>query len=586
MKLVDSQKMAVNTSRQKQKEQASSLLSSISPFLKEADKLVKEGNLERALTIVRQAFQTAPGNLYVLAYEANVLSLIEKKKKSQQSPAEKEESNEKLKQLAQVTIEDINRTEKLAQTIITTREELKQEFVEREKETKKREETIKSRLAQFLVYAKNLAKEKKFSQALDEINRAFLINPLSQEVADLETTIRKEFDEELAKQKTEQVQMEREEKELIRKVQTSTVLPVTIDPKIASQVESLIKEGKRFAQLGEFENALIVLQKGLSLNPTHTLAIDLHQRIMKSLEEQRNIQKEIDRQKFAAQKKAFEENNKKIESMLHNAAQHISRGEFNVAITILNEIDRLNPQSKEAHQLRQKIHQAQLETIEAIQTQTILPEDSVRKKQQEIVARTSEKGLPIEGDIELMYRMEKAIAYYKQCRFEDALGELAIILVQNPKHVEAITLRNIVTESQQNLQQSLHEQILQTKEQENNQKQKKILLEESMKKIYDLRNKKLYSEALDEITKGMVIDPLNETLVKLEQELRNERDEYAKSIETTEPSIAKHQFLDALRNAQKVLANSGYMSATEGIPTEETLRDLGKELKKKLKQKH
>jgi len=561
----------------------SSTINTISPFLKEADRLVKNGNLQEALKTIRKALSAAPGNLYVQAYEVNVLSLLEKNNAPQHHPSVTTVTTETLHNLAQVTIDDVGRTEQLASTLISTHDEIKQRYDENEKRMKLSEEKMNARVEQFIQYANELANEKRFSNALDEINRAFVIDPFNKKAADLEHEIRQAYEKEIARQQMEQQQLKHEERQLLEEFADSHKSnPITINQQQFDEVELLYTKAKQIAQSGKYEIAMTMILNALSIHPTHSPLLELHKRVSNAIHEQNVMEKEIERRKYFAQKRLLEETHHATTVLLQETKQYLVEQKFTLALQVLNKIHQLHPQNKEAMQLQKEIQQAQLKVLDEIQTQTTLPEHTVRKKQQDIVTLFSQKGNEIISSAEMTYRFQKARIYQNQCRFEDALGEIAIILVQDPKQKQALALRNTITEAQRQLQLSLQEQVLKEKENALSATRLKELQIEVITKVQALREKKNFSEALDEIARAILHDPLNEDLVKLEQDIRRESKEYVLLNENDQTDRAQKQLLDALRSAKNILVKSGYIHSTENLQTEEALRDLGKELKKKL----
>jgi len=566
---------------------AVSILHTISPFLKEADRLVKADNLQGALTTIRKALDAAPGNLYVQAYEANVLSLLDKKNELKQSHPVIYDATEQLHHLAQVTIEDIGRTEQLANTLISAQDEIQQQYDEHEKKMLLSEEKINLRVGQFIQYAKDLANDKKYGNALDEIHRALIIDPLNATVVELEHEIRQAYETEILCEQAEQLRLKHEEKQLLEVFTlTKKLNPIVIDQQRADEIELLYDQAKHLAQTGEYDIAMEIILRALSVHPTHTALLELHKRVSTAVVEQNTITKELERRKYLTQKRVIEETNQTIAQLLQEAKQFLAEQQYNDAHNVLSRIEQLRPQHKEANHIRKEIQRAQLQAFDAIQTQTILPEQTVRKKQQDFVTQYSVSHSSPISAAEMSYRLQKARVYQNQCRFEDALGEIAIILVQKPKDEPALTLRNTVIEAQRQLQLTLQDQLLQAKEQAVRQKQKHEVLDGILKKVQVLREKNNYSEALDEIAKAISLDPLNEELTNREEEIRQEAKEHTQKTVEDHHLIAQHQFIETLRTAKNILLKSGFIDSADNLQTEDALRGLGKELKKKLSKKN
>ena len=133
-------------------------LKEVAIFLKQADKLVREGHYTSALEEIAKARGRDPRNLYALAYEERVRSLVatQKEKKpdlgesEQTKPAEPQPMSATLEHISNLAIVEAQRSAAVAAKQEQDIAHRKQEEEDRRKNEVLRHQAIESKIAVFI----------------------------------------------------------------------------------------------------------------------------------------------------------------------------------------------------------------------------------------------------------------------------------------------------------------------------------------------------------------------------------------------------------------------------------------------------
>ncbi len=193
-------------------------LKEVAIFLKQADKLVREGNYTAALEEIAKARARDPRNLYALAYEERVRSLVaaQKDKKPEvggasTTPAAPQPIPAALEHISNLAIVEAQRSAAVAakqeQEVILR----KKDEEERRKNEELRRQAIESKIATFLTRSKDYLDKNDFDRALDEIARAYLLDPANEKIHAAENNVRKTQEETRSHDEQERLQKQQEE---------------------------------------------------------------------------------------------------------------------------------------------------------------------------------------------------------------------------------------------------------------------------------------------------------------------------------------------------------------------------------------
>ena len=156
-------------------------LKEVALLLKQADKLVKEGNLSSALELIAKARSYDSRHLYALAYEERVRTLLntknqeEAKKRAAGTPVAEtppSESEQKispaLEHLSNLAIIEAQHSATVAARQEEAVELHKKEEQQRSKNDEARRNAIEAKIAAFLTRADGYFQRKEYNRALDE----------------------------------------------------------------------------------------------------------------------------------------------------------------------------------------------------------------------------------------------------------------------------------------------------------------------------------------------------------------------------------------------------------------------------------
>ena len=194
-------------------------LKEVAIFLKQADKLVREGDYTAALEEIAKARGRDPRNLYALAYEERVRSLVaaQKEKKPEadvgvvSQPAEPPQMSATLEHISNLAIVEAQRSAAVAAKQEQDVALRKKEEEERRKNEELRHQAIESKIAAFLERSRDYLGKGDFNRALDEVARAYLLDPANEKIHAAEDHIRKSQEEMRLRIEQERIRKQQEE---------------------------------------------------------------------------------------------------------------------------------------------------------------------------------------------------------------------------------------------------------------------------------------------------------------------------------------------------------------------------------------
>ncbi len=539
-------------------------LKEVALLLKQADKLVKEGDLATALTLIAKARSFDSRHLYALAYEERVRTLLtakqqEEAKKGTKQPLPAEKSVEQkiapaLQHLSNLAIIEAQHSANVAVQQEQAVEIHKKEEAERTKNDELRRKAIEAKIAAFLTRANMYLQKKEFNRALDEIARAYLLDPVNDSIHALEDTIRKaqeDFrrDEEGERQrKMDEDRQKRQEtiktqSKLYQKEKEEKIQREEQDRKRAREekVQQYLQHVNELYQSNKLDEALGELAFVVVIDPLNEEVLRLEQKILET-------QDQLQQQQLEQYQKHLADRQKKREMVLATIKKHISNAEmlakqkkFTDALHTITRATVLDPINDELQECEQGILAMQEEYFRQEEESKRALQEQIRRQQEEEVLRLeqTDRSRALLGETEevkkqqkldkekIQQYLERAKNFLAEKQFEVALGEVALAFIINPfdedvKMVEHMIIRER-EEHQAAKNVTAHEAVLVE------QKNKSIIAEKMkghMAEAEHLRSKSLYSKAFNEVAKAFILDPLNEEIQRYEQELQSEFDAY------------------------------------------------------------
>lgn len=570
-------------------------------YLKIADQLVREGKYDVALKEIAKARAANPSNLYALAYEDRVRSLLQANdgEKSKEQRGRLKPAIEQLSSLAVVqaqrSLDNELKKEKALQS-------LQKENDERLSLDEVRKAAIQEKIQSFITRVIEYQAKSDFPRALAEIDRAYLLDPMNEQVRILEGEIRNQLQEQNKNKKLELQRLREEEEhqrsELISSEQEK--IQQEIDEKkrraedarrVAQEqkVQQYVRQSKHLLAAGQLDDALSELAFVVVIDPLNEDVLSLERVIRERMEKERKEQ-------LAREKRQEEERVKRIEAVQVTVAKHIERannharqGDFDEALRVITRAYVIDPLSKDLMECETSI------LLEQDRRAHALTEEQVRKKEEQAKRREEElRSLEKAERDRLLARehleeekrkkqeknkigeyLTRARKYARDNQFESALGELALAFVLDPfdeevkdAEQEIITMREGISLQSEVHPSSAEEAITHF---ENAQR---------------MRKASRFDDALEELAKAFVLDPLNPAIQKLDDEIHEEY----RTFQAAEKQIEVEQEPSARENlwrAMELLDRSEHCDALREVenglslePQNEDLLTLRSEIEK------
>ncbi|MDD8017360.1 MAG: hypothetical protein PHP42_03195 [Bacteroidota bacterium] len=547
---------------------ASERLKEVALLLKQADKLVKEGDLASALELIEKARSFDSRHLYALAYEERVRTLLSAKQKAQQEkntstvtpspdaapPAAEQKIGPVLQHLSNLAIIEAQHSASVAAQKEQAIELQKKDEEEKVTQEELRRTAIESRIATLLSRATSYVERKEFNRAMDEISRACLLDPSNEEIHQLEERIRKMMeerkrtDEEDRVVKLEEERLKREEvlkskTELIQKEKEENLKREEEERKFAQQekVQQYIKRVNELYQTNKLEEALSELSFVVVIDPLNEEVLKLEQRILEMQERQQMAQMEL-------YQKQIEERQKKREAILATIQKHIGNAEllakqlkFTEALRTITRATVLDPVNEDLQQSENRILALQERYLQQEEERKKELQDQMRRQQEEELMRLeyADRERVLRGESQdsvakIRAGKEKIAKYLSRAKqlleehhFEVALGELALAFIVNPfdedikkmEH-EILTAREAYQQRTQHSMQKVLQEELSAKNDIDAQTTRHLQEAER------LRVQQQYNKAFNEVAKAFILDPLNVKIQQYEQDLQEEFDRF------------------------------------------------------------
>jgi len=540
-------------------------LKEVALLLKQADKLVKEGDLATALTLIAKARSFDSRHLYALAYEERVRTLLtakqqeEAKKGTKQAAPSTEPSAEQkiaptLQHLSNLAIIEAQHSANVAAQQEQAVEIHKKEEEEKSKNDELRRNAIEAKIAAFLNRANSYYLRKEYNRALDEIARAYLLDPVNDKIHTLEDTIRKAQEDsrrdeeadkqrkmeedrlkrqEIIKSQTQQYQKEKEEK-VKRDEQERKRAQEEKVKQYLQHVNELYLANKLDEALGELAFVVVI-------DPLNEEVLRLEQKILETQEQQQQHQLEL-------YQKQLEERQKKREVIVATIKKHISNAEqlarqqkFTDALRTITRATVLDPVNDDLQECERRILAMQEEYFRLEEEGKRAMQEQIRRQQEEEVIRLeqNDRSKAMQGESEevraqqridkekIQQYLDRARKFLGEKQFEVALGEVALAFIINPfdedvKQVEQLILHE--REEHQNVQKRTAQQAVLNEQKTKNSVNEKI--QSHMLEAERLRSMSQFSKAFNEVAKAFILDPLNADIQKYEQDLQVEFDAF------------------------------------------------------------
>ena len=592
-------------------------LKEVASFLKQADKYVREGNYSAALEEIAKARARDPRNLYALAYEERVRSLViaNKEKKPETAPASSPVQQQTVQpQSVPAALEHISNLAIVeAQRAAAVAEKREQELLMRKKAEEEhrrneelRRQAIETKISTFLKRANDYLEKGEYDRALDEIARAYLLDPANERVHSTENQIRKAQKEAILKEEQERFlkqQAEERRRQELLKAQIARIQQEKEERRrreeearrIAQQqkVSQYLQKAKECYENGKYDEALSELAFVVVIDPLNEEVLALERKIRDAQEREQAEQLEQYRRREEEQRKKREAIMAAIQKHIENAEKLASQGKWSEALRVITRAYVLDPVNEALQACEKRILAAQEEAMRVEEERRRLEEEAIRKRQEEelrkleqaereraLLGESAETEAKRRSDKEkILAYLAKARTYMSEGRYEDALGEVALAFIVNPFDEDIKQMEQEIIAAQEKKKAEEEEEL--------RRQQEAIRAEEIAREVAELlaeasrlASEKEYSKALDEVAKAFVLDPLNDKIQQFEAQLQKEFQEYQEEKRRKEEEEEKRNAVNLrIRRAKEFLERETFDEALAEVAEGYTYDPNNSELK-------
>ncbi|MGD1044767.1 MAG: hypothetical protein ABR936_05495 [Bacteroidota bacterium] len=535
-------------------------LKEVAIFLKQADKLVREGDYSTALEEIAKARGRDPRNLYALAYEERVRALVatQKEKKPEfgggaaPQPAEPQPISATLEHISNLAIVEAQRSAAVAakqeQDVVLR----KKEEEDRRRNEELRHQAIESKIAVFLERSKDYLGKGDFNRALDEVARAYLLDPANEKIHVAEDHIRKSQEETRLRIDQERLQKQQEDNQKRQELLKAQVARMQQEKEEKrrreeearnqaqqQKISQYLTRAEEFLSNGRLDEALSELAFVVVVDPLNEEVLSLERKIRDAQEHEQAEQLEQYRRREEEQRKKREAIITAIQKHIENAERLASQQKWSEALRVITRAYVLDPMNEALQACEKRIQTAQEEALNIAEEQRHLSEETVRRQQEEELRRleqaerervmlgeSAETDAKRRADKEKVFLyLTKARGYMSDGRYEDALGEVALAFIVNPfdEDVKRMEQEIITSQNEKKAQETAtaEEAAAAMPADETGEQIFKHLTGAS-----HYASEHEYSKALDEVAKAFLLDPLSEAVQKYEFQLQTEFHEY------------------------------------------------------------
>jgi hypothetical protein len=393
--------------------------------LKEADRLVKEGRLEEALEIILAARREEPGNLYALAYEERVRTLV--RRRAEAPPPEASGAP------------PVSGPE--------------------DSSPPQGEARLEDRLTECLTRVHDLRRSGDHALALQEISRARMLAPDDSDLFALQQEIEAEFGELRKRLAAERKKAELEERERRKKAREEEERTRGEETERAQHAEERARSEEQERKVGEYlrraeecfsagnlEAAVAELSFVMVLDPDNAELRRLQEAISLRSDELRRAREQTRMRREEQSKKKQQALREAVRQHLTAARRHADHQEFAEALQEITRAYLLDPTSDEAHRMEASVLEEQRRAMSDSVRRMELDEEQRWRREEEERARREELEREREQAIgrareearrktraqALDQRVMRARTLLTEKSFEASLGEIALGYLIDP----------------------------------------------------------------------------------------------------------------------------------------------------------
>ncbi|MFZ4621193.1 MAG: hypothetical protein ACOYNS_11595 [Bacteroidota bacterium] len=528
-------------------------LTEVIAFLKNADKFIRQGDVQSALDEILRAREKNPTIMYARAYEEYVRSVLMKQTDETDIGSKEmviQQLMPTLEKILDLAIKEVKRSAVSAYKqkevfALQRKQEEEQKFDEQ-----MRIRGIAKRISDYLQRARTLQMQNDFHDALNEVARAFMLDPTDERIIQVEEEIKasqeafnkqqeslnrvKQMEEAKRKEKLfAQWEVQRREQKLREEQQREEMHKQARMQKIREYLQ--IARGL-FAD-GRIEETLSQLAFVMVLDPLNEEVLSLNWKIREAQAKKQEENIALRKQQVEEEKKKAEVVRQTVKKNLEKAEEYLTLNKFTEALRVITQAYFIDPTSEEVLACEKRILTAEDEMLR-MQDERRRQEEDERNRRQEaelhrlsieqqkreqIRERIDMESKMVKDEEEILLFLSKARGYLSQGNFEEALTHIGAAFKINPFDEEIGKLQREILDGQRKAKLARRPASQVQMEQESaGDHVTAAAIALHIEKANELRSHFRYQEALDEIAQAYRHDPTNESLFALEGEIQQE----------------------------------------------------------------
>jgi Flp pilus assembly protein TadD len=369
----------------------------VEDLLRQVDALIESGGHDAAFELIRRAQALDPENRFALAFVGRIQKLMTARKARAVSGAPKPASQFAPPAKGGTAPTPSAKLPPAAAHATPT------ESVTMRLGGEQRRAALRAAIDHILARAKEFREGKNFERALAELERARVLDPSSEAVEALAAEIRKERDDERARMTEEQRRRAEEEEqrkqvaleqELARLRQEKEVERKTQeDARSEAQKQRIgayLKSAEQLVNSGRLEEAANQLAFVVVIDPLNAAAAELQRKIREIHDRKRREEMEQRKRKEEEEVQRQVAVRTAIQKNIEAANALAGAGKFNEALRVITRAYMVDPLNEEIRACEQRILAAQEESYRAAEEERRVAEEALRRQQEEELRRLTE----------------------------------------------------------------------------------------------------------------------------------------------------------------------------------------------------
>ena len=520
--------------------QSSGKVKDVALLLRNADRLVKESQYDAALEVIGRARELDPRNPYAIAYEERVRSAMKQLKKDQPAGIAGKAVPSTAGHPPSKPVAGPRRPEAPARLTDSAR-----------REDSARRSAIDLKIQALLRSAEEFRAKKDLPRALDEVSRAFLLDPAKESTRSLKVELQRAVEEERRRAEEERLKLEREAEVRHQQMIQAEIAKLQKEKeerqnkeeeaRKRAQIEKMQQYLARSKQLlaeGRYESALNELAFVVVIDPYNEEAFDLQATIHERQEQARHEEEERQRRKEEQERQKRAAVDQAIRKHMDSALQLAKEGKFNEGLRIITRAYVLDPANVELPACEQKVIAMQEEAMRADEARRRRQEEEDRKRKEEDLKRLEqeERDRLVRGESaaaeerrreakgKIGQHLVDARTELSAGHYDNALAEVALAFLIDPFDADVRKMEEEILAAQE--QSRRENQLTQEgprQEEVEDEAANVEAVQSHVQEAQRLRAAGEYDRALDELAKAFIIDPLNEEVAQCEQAIEEDR---------------------------------------------------------------